>query len=155
MAASAALLHGPTDQPPPPLSNSDAYRVAVEEYRFQAQFNWQRSQYLLGFNALILAAGVGLKAPAGQLAMLVFGLGFAAAVLSAIAVWTQHGYYRVARAHLQRVEVTLSLPSDLRLDTTSKLGGRKRLVSVNQIVYLLLAAMAVANAVGAYLAAGT
>jgi hypothetical protein len=28
---------------------ADLYRIAVEEYRFQAKYNWSRTQYLLAF----------------------------------------------------------------------------------------------------------
>jgi hypothetical protein len=38
----------------------DLYKNVVDEYRFQVQFNWQRTQYLLAFNAAILAAAVAL-----------------------------------------------------------------------------------------------
>ena len=84
--------------------------------------------------------------------MLVFAFGAVAATLSAAVVVTQHGYYRSARAHMQRIEVDLGIPVDQRLDTTATLGDRRRLVSVNQVVYLMLGAMAIADAAGAVLA---
>lgn len=127
---------------------ADTYRIAVDEYRFQAQFNWARTQYLLAFNAAILAAAAGLSASAKTLASLVFGLGAFAAVLSIAVIWTQHGYYRQARDHLRRVEAALGVLGDLRIDTTPQLGQRSRLVSVTQVIYLLLAAIAAANIVG-------
>lgn len=39
----------------PPLA--DLYKSAMEEYRFQASFNWSRTQYLLGPNVAVLTAG--------------------------------------------------------------------------------------------------
>ena len=36
------------------------YEIAVEEYRFQVQLNWNRAQYLLGFNTAVIAAGAAL-----------------------------------------------------------------------------------------------
>jgi hypothetical protein len=69
-----------------------------------------------------------------------------AAVLPGFAVRTQHGYYRAARDRLRRVEEVLEVPADLWADTTST-GGRSRLVSVNQVVYLLLGLVAVGAAI--------
>jgi hypothetical protein len=36
----------------------DLYKNCVDEYRFQVLHNWSRTQYLLAFNAAILAAAV-------------------------------------------------------------------------------------------------
>ncbi|MEJ7741251.1 MAG: hypothetical protein WKF73_01150 [Nocardioidaceae bacterium] len=47
----------------------------MEEYRFQAQYNWSRTQYLLGFNVAILVAGTVVAARPGRGAALVFLLG--------------------------------------------------------------------------------
>lgn len=127
---------------------ADLYRIAVEEYRFQAQFNWSRTQYLLAFNAGILAVAVGLATQQGRLTAAVFGLGTVSALLSMSVVKVQHGYYRAARDHMRRVEAHVEVPPDQRLDTTAKLGGRSRTISVNTVVYLLLSAVAVANVVG-------
>lgn len=130
---------------------ADVYKVAVEEYRFQAQYNWSRTQYLLGFNAAILAAAFALV-ERSRGAALVFLVGLCAAVLSAAVVRQQHGYYRAARDHMRRVEDRYHLPDEERLDTTSTLGGRTRFVSVNQVVYLLLGLIGSADLVGTVLA---
>ncbi|MEJ5945471.1 hypothetical protein WDZ17_09225 [Pseudokineococcus basanitobsidens] len=126
----------------------DLYRVAVEEYRFQAQFNWSRTQYLLAFNAAILAAAVAVSG--GRPAALVFGLGAVAAVLSASAVHTQHGYYRAARDRMRQVEERMEVPVEQRVTTTAVLGGRRRpRPNVTQVTYLLFAALFLAHVVGA------
>ncbi len=147
MAGSVAPWpHEPTnggDLPP-----TDLYKLAVEEYRFQAQFNWSRTQYLLAFNAAILTAAAAVASRPGRSAALVFLLGVVAAVLSVTVVRTQHDYYRAARDRMRRLEEALGVAPDQRTDTTSTLGGRRRTLSVNQVVYLLLVAMAIANAVG-------
>jgi hypothetical protein len=127
----------------------DLYRIAVEEYRFQAQYNWSRTQYLLAFNAGILAVAIGLGTQPALLSVLAFLLGLVAAVLTILVVKVQHGYYRAARDHMRRMEQQLGLDQEQRLDTTSTMGGRRRLVSVNHVVYLLLGAVAVANLYGA------
>ena len=147
MAGSVARLpHEPTnggDLPP-----ADLYKLAVDEYRFQAQFNWSRTQYLLAFNAAILTAASAVASQPGGSAAMVFLLGAVAAMLSLAAVRTQHDYYRAARDRMRRVEKALAIPEDHRTDTTATLGTRHRTVSVNQVVYLLLAAMVLANLVG-------
>lgn len=127
---------------------TDLYRHAIDEYRFQVQHNWSRTQYLLAFNAAILAAAVALSARQDRGAALVFGLGVVAAVLSAVAQRTQHGYYRAARDRLRRVEQLVEVPAAARVDTTSTLGQRKQSIKVQHVVYLLFASMAVAQLVG-------
>lgn len=130
---------------------AEIYKAAIDEYRFQAQFDWSRTQYLLAFNTGILTAGTAVAAQFGKVAALVFLLGIVAAGLSAGAVHTQHGYYRAARDRMQRVEDAYGVPEQERFDTTATLGRRRRLASVNEVVYLLLAALAVADAVGVVL----
>jgi Mn2+/Fe2+ NRAMP family transporter len=128
------------------------YGAAVEEYRFQARYNWSRTQYHLGFNVAILAAATAVATrPEGHAAALVFFLGIVAAGLSASVVHTQHDYYRAARNHMARVEDDLGVPLRQRLDTTASMGTRRRKVSVNQLVYFLLAVIALADAIGAVL----
>lgn len=140
--------HGPTngDDGIPP---ADVYKVSVEEYRFQAQYNWSRTQYLLIFNTAILAAASALSAQPGRGAALIFVLGVVAAVLSFFVVGAQHDYYRAARERMKRVEAAYGVPPDQRIDTTSTLGNRRRTISVNQVVYLLLTALGFAHATGA------
>jgi hypothetical protein len=123
-AMAAAVTPWPVDPSGgEPLPPADAYKIAVDEYRFQAQFNWSRTQYLLGLNVVVLVAGTGVASRPGVGAALVFAFGALAAALSASVVHTQHGYYRATRAHLQRVEDSLGVPADLRLDTTSTMAG--------------------------------
>lgn len=136
----------------PPL---DVYKVAVEEYRFQATFNWSRTQYTLVFNTGILAAAAAVASRPGRGAALVFLFGVVACVLSAGIVRTQHGYYRAARDRMRAVEEAVGIPQGQRTDTTSTLGHRHRhrTVSVNQLVYLLLAGLAAGDGIGAVLIA--
>jgi hypothetical protein len=134
---------------PPPDRTIELYKIAVDEYRFQAEFNWKRSQYLLAFNAAILAAGAGVGARPGSAAALVFILGGVAALMSLKVVSTQHSYYRAARDHMRRLEQALDLPADQRLDTTSTLGGRRGpRVNVTGVIRLLFLALAASHAVG-------
>lgn len=127
---------------------ADLYKIAVEEYRFQAQFNWSRTQYLLAFNAAVLAAALALIETTGDVAALVFVVGTIAAVLSGLVVHQQHDYYRAARDHVRRIEERHQVAVEDRLDTTTVLGGRTRFLSVNQVVYILLALIAWADTAG-------
>lgn len=148
MAGNLARLPASSPEGGGTVPPANLYRIAVEEYRFQAQFNWSRTQYLLAFNAGILAAAIGLASQQGRLAAIAFGLGVVAAVLSLLVVKVQHGYYRAARDHMRCIESELDIPDSQRLDTTAKLGDRNRTISVNMVVYLLLGAVATANALG-------
>jgi len=130
---------------------ADIYKTAVEEYRFQAEFNWSRTQYMLVFNTAILAAASAIGSRPGRSAALVFALGAVACGLSYFIMRTQHEYYRAARDHLRRVEQSLGIPADQLMDTTSTMRGqqRRRKASVTQLVYLLLCAVGLADIVGA------
>lgn len=153
MAGSVSRLPNGVPDDGGPVQPVDVYKVAVEEYRFQAQFNWSRTQYMLVFNTGILVAGTAVASRPGHSGSLVYILGALAACVSALVVRTQHDYYRAARDRLRRVEVAVGVPEDQRTDSTSTLGGRRRAASVNQLVYLLLAAVGVADVVGAILVA--
>ena len=148
MAGNVARLSNSIPNGEGSLPPADLYKISVDEYRFQAQYNWSRTQYLLAFNAGILVVAIGLNSRPLLLATLAFALGFVASVLTMIVVKVQHGYYRAARDHMQRVEEDLGLDERQRLDTTATLGARSRTVSVNHVAYLLLGALAAANVYG-------
>lgn len=127
--------------------NLDLYKMAVEEYRFQVLHNWNRTQYLLAFNVAVAGLGVLLSARSPHGAVPVFALGALAAVLTASVTRVQHDYYRAARDRVQRMEDSLPVPEGWRTDTTASMGGRSRRVSVTQLVYVLLGAVAVVDLV--------
>ncbi len=135
--------HGTGNIPP-----ADLYRTAIEEYRFQAQYNWSRTQYLLAFNAAVLAVATGLFVPAGVISALVFALGGFASWTTLKVIGTQHEYYRAARNRLMRVESDLEIPEFLRFDTTKGLGGQRRGRSVNDVIRTLLFMILLADVAG-------
>lgn len=132
----------------PPL---ELYKNAVDEYRFQVQFNWTRVQYLLIFNAAVLAAAVALSARPGFGAAVVYGLGAVAAGLSSVVTITQHGYYKAARNRVKRLEVLYKVPETARIDTTGNFGGRRVTIKVTTVVNLLLWAIAIGDVIGGIL----
>ncbi len=153
MAGAVSRLPEPAQGGSDGVPPADLYRIAVEEYRFQATFNWSRTQYMLVFNTGILAAAAAVASQPGRGAALVFALGFVTCLLSALVIRTQQSYYRAARDRMRRVESDLGIPERQRTDTTATLGGRSRAVSVTQLIYLMLGSVAVANVVGAILIA--
>lgn len=146
--SAAGVPHLPVPDGSDGIPPADIYRLAVEEYRFQAEFNWSRTRYLLAFNAAILAAGSALSIRAAAFAIPVFMLGVIASYLAARVTRVQHTYYRAARDRMREIEEAQNLQAPYRIDTTATLGGRPRLRSVQDLVYLLLGAIALANLVG-------
>ena len=120
----AHLPNGITDGEGGSIPAADIYKTAVEQYRFQAQFNWSRTQFLLTFNAAVLVAATIVASTSGHGA-LVFALGAVAALLTVAVLRTQHDYYRAARNHLRLIEDTLQLPQHARLDATSATRHRR------------------------------
>lgn len=149
MPSVARLPNGPGGDSNGRVPPEDVYKVAVDEYRWQAQFNWTRTQYTLVFNTAILAAGIAVASRGGRSAALVYGLGVVATLVSVLVVRTQHDYYRAARDRMRLIEEDLAIPPQHRTNTTSTLGHRRRTASVTQLVYLLLLAVCVADATGA------
>lgn len=132
---------GDSDDPLPPI---ELYKLAVEEYRFQAEFNWRRTQYLLAFNAAILAAGTAVAARFDAFAVPVFALGVVACLLAGLVVRQQHNYYRAARDRMRRLEEQFHVPEPV--DTTATLGERKRPYTVTGLIYVLASAIGIADA---------
>jgi hypothetical protein len=132
------------------------YGIAVEEYRFQVRLNWDRAQYLLGFNTAVIAVGAGLIKLGGPrratpLIAGIFVVGFVAAVMSACATYLQHGYYRAARGQMRSLGERLAL-GEAAVTTTPGMRGAlpKRLGKVQTILYTLLAVAATIDLVGIY-----
>jgi len=135
----------PVDGSPSP---GEVYRVAVEEYRFEVQLNWSRTQYFLTFDAAVLAAAVAVSGT--RLSALDFVVGAAAAALSLVALNTQRGYYRAARDRMREVEILVGVPVAQRIATTATSGGRRApSVTVNRVTQMLFVLLCVAHLVGA------
>jgi hypothetical protein len=133
----------------------DSYKVAVEEYRFQVDLNWKRTQYFLALNVAILGVGTGLVKLQGSDARIlilgIFIIGCVSAVLSVFAAHTQHMYYRIARDGVQHLEEMLQPPAPIIKTTPGMTGQRRtvrqRLGRVTTISYILLSLLAAADLV--------
>lgn len=142
-------------------SLADQYRHAVEEYRFQTDLNWRRSQYYFVLCAAVLAASFTLLANAdrfaGALVALAFAATFIITLLAIAASTTQHGYYREARDKKAVLEKRLGL-GEFALNTTPGMGAgiaRRfgKVTTFQNVVFAVLAIVSVAGfatAVGAF-----
>jgi hypothetical protein len=128
------------------------YRLAVEEYRFQVDLNWRRSEYFFVLNIGVLVAAASLLASQDlprALVAFIFGLGALLACLSIFANNTQHGYYRSARELKQKLEDKLELEG-LALQTTPGMGSTiERWGRVRTFLRIMLVAIALVDIVGA------
>jgi hypothetical protein len=137
----------------------DQYHIVLDEYRFQVDLNWRRSQYFFVLNAAILAAGIGLLASNTNLPdavrALPFVVGLAVDILAIAANQRQKSYYEVTAATKNRIEDELDL-GDFGIRPTPELGGPglRRLARVTTFQIVVLVVLAFAN-VGGVVAAFT
>jgi len=128
------------------------YQIAVDEYRFQVNLNWSRTQYYLTLNVGIIGISTGiLQIAKGDVGYLTAGLYFAGLVccgLSLAASYTQHGYYRSIRDHKANLEKALQLNTH-GIRTTAGMGGRvARLGKVTTFLNVLMVVLAMMNVAG-------
>jgi hypothetical protein len=130
----------------------EQYRLSVEEYRFQVDLNWRRSEYFFVLNIGVLVAATTMLASQDVprvLVALVFGLGALLAFLSFLANDTQRGYYHAAREVKKKLEGDLDLAGSA-IATTPGMGSRvARLGRVGTFLKTMLVAIACVDLVGA------
>lgn len=150
-------VNGETASTPSRDELLDLYKVAVEEYRFQVQLNWDRAKYLLGFNTAVIGVGTGLikLGSSGQASPLLIGIfvvGLVAAALSGCAVYLQHNYYRSTRDQMISLGRQLNLRTSAVATTPGIRGERisrlSRLGRVQNILYTLLSIIALVDILG-------
>ena len=148
-----------SEEPPTPEAEPslDLYRIALDEYRFQVNLNWQRTQHWFTLNAAIAGAAVALLGLADDrgtylLVTLVFLAGVFAAAVAIVATRTQHDYYRRTRDKKQRLEEDLRLGTYALTTTPGMRGearaGVARIFHVTSLYTGLLGALAAVNAAG-------
>jgi len=127
------------------------YGRVLDEYRFQVNLNWSRSQYYFVLNVALLAAGVGLVSTqrvALPVAMAVFLVGTASAVFAMLASTTQKSYYANTRDRKRELEEKLAL-GDLAIAPTPGMGSvRGRLARVTTFQTFILIAILLADLAG-------
>jgi len=128
------------------------YDRALEEYRFQVDLNWRRSEYFFVLNVGVLIASATMFSSEDVPRVLVaalFLVGVLLAGLSFLANDVQHRYYRSARKRKRELEERLDL-EDLALVTTPGMGsGIERLGRVGTFLKIMLIAIAAADLLGA------
>lgn len=90
----------------------ELYRIAIEEYRFNVRLGWDRAQYYLILNTVILGIGTGLVKVSGVPTVLVaaiLGIGSVSCVHAVKAIRKSHEYYRAAIYKKTLIEHLLGL----------------------------------------------
>ena len=91
----------------------ELYKAALEDYRFQVQLNWGRSQYLLVLNLALISAATGIvQLGRGEISILVgfiYLIGVFFSIFSISALQSQRKFYRAARDQKQWFEDQLEL----------------------------------------------
>lgn len=91
----------------------ELYKLALEDYRFQVQLNWGRSQYFLVLNIGIIGIATGIvQLGRGEISILVAGIylaGFLFCIFSIAALQAQRKYYISARDQKKHFEGELNL----------------------------------------------
>lgn len=134
------------------------YDIAIEEYRFQVNLNWQRSQYLLGLNALVISVGAGLVrfgAPPTEengapVTVALFVVGLVLTLFSVFAVWRQHTYYRTARDRMLDIGDLLNLGTLAVATTLGAQGDSAFKPKVQTVTYAVLGVLAAVDLFGAF-----
>jgi hypothetical protein len=133
------------------------YKIAIEEYRFQVNLNWQRSQYLLGLNAAIIGVGAGLirlgqpvtPENGAPLTIAVFVVGLVLALFSVFAIWKQHSYYETTRDRMLQIGRLLDLGALAVATTPGATGASPWRLKVQTVTYAVLAMLAGVDMFGA------
>lgn len=90
----------------------ELYKLALEDYRFQVQLNWGRSQYFLVLNLTVTGIATGIMRLGGEFGILgavIYFLGALFCVFSIVALRAQRKYYIAAREQKKRFEEELRL----------------------------------------------
>jgi hypothetical protein len=140
----------------PPEDLRRQYDRALDEYRFQVDLNWRRSEYFFVLNVGVLIAAATMfsseSVPRALVAVL-FLIGALLAGLSILANGTQHTYYQAARSLKAEIEQKMKL-KDLALTTTPGQGSSfSRFGRVGTFLRIMLIAIALVDLGGATFAA--
>ncbi len=132
----------------------ELYKLALEDYRFQVQLNWGRSQYFLVLNLTVVGIATGiLQFAGGEFGVLVAGIYMMGALFCAFSVAAlraQRKYYVSAREQKKRFEEELGLGE--RSITPVERPDKKirRLTTFKAFVNIMFVALATLNLFGAY-----
>lgn len=141
----------PVDEPRT-LDTVDVLHHAIEEYRFQVRLNADRINYWYTLCAAMFVAGGALTGLQDRkwIPAAVFALTAATALLCALAVKAQHGYYHAARDRAMSAAAAAGVPELLKTTPgmRQETATRVRVVVVVQWTFYLLALAAAVAAIG-------
>jgi hypothetical protein len=123
----------------------------LDEYHFQVNLNWSRSQYFFVLNVALLAAGVGLLSSERiplAVAMAIFSVGAISTVLAMLATATQRSYYENTRDRKRQLETRLGLGEHAIAPTPGMGAIRGRIARVTTFQAFMLAALLAADLAG-------
>jgi hypothetical protein len=106
------------DDPLPPETLLELYKIALDEYRFEVRLGWDRTTYFLVLNSAILTVATGLlklnNPPAVYLFIaLLFSLGCATSIIGSISITRNHEYYRRTVVKKTLIESRLGLTDSI------------------------------------------
>ncbi len=132
----------------------ELYKLALDDYRFQVQLNWGRSQYFLVLNLTLFGIATGLiRLGAGPYDVLVgcfYLLGALFCVFSIIALQAQRKFYRAARDQKQWFEDKLELGAAAITPAEHSRSKVSKLWTFKSFVNLLFVALGVLNLFSAF-----
>lgn len=127
----------------------ELYKLALEDYRFQVQFNWGRSQYFLVLNIGIVGIATGIvQLGQGEISILVAGIyliGLLLCIFSILALRVQRKYYISARQQKKLFEEKLQL-GEARITPVERTDSTiRRLTTFKAFVNIMLGILAALN----------
>jgi hypothetical protein len=142
----------PADQQKKREELLELYKLALEDYRFQVQLNWGRSQYFLVLNIGIIGIATGIVQVAqGGISILVAGIylaGIAFCLFAIVALRVQRKYYISAREQKKRFEEELEL-GDLSVTPVGRSDKTlRRFITFKSFVNIMLGGLALLNLLG-------
>jgi uncharacterized membrane protein YciS (DUF1049 family) len=142
------------DQGKPRDELLELYKLALEDYRFQVQLNWGRSQYFLVLNIGIIGIATGIVQSAedaiSPLVAVLYLAGFAFCVFSIAALQVQRKYYIAARDQKKRFENELQLGERSITPVQRPSKKIRRLTTFKSFVNIMLVGLAVLNLYSVY-----
>lgn len=127
------------------------YLAALEDYRFQVNLTWSRTQYLLTLNSGLVSIAVtlmGLAESDERIVAIVFALGFGTALSSIAALTLGRRYYHPVLARIHAIENDLDLPYAHRLRTTPEQGGPAARLRISYVFVSLFVGIALIDIAG-------
>lgn len=141
-----------TNEGPPERSElMQLYLATLEDYQFQVNLTWSRTQYCLTLNAALVSVAAGLIKLADEgvnvLVAGVFAVGVLASVFSVVALDTGRSYYLPVITRMKTLEAALSIEK-YGIRTTPEQGGSGRRISITKSLKGLFVGLAVIDAAG-------